>query len=274
MVIIFGNRILSLNIIIHRIRSELERTNTEIDIIQFKPIDIKKPIIVVGLPDVGLVGTIAVSYLIDKLKMNELGYIDSRRFPPFVIIKESAVKNPVRIYGKDNIIAVISDLPFLPFIINRFSKSLLAWARTLSPKTVIGITGLPVYDRIQINKPAVAGIATTDSTRNILDEAGVRLLSDGIFSGIYAGLIKECNTQNIPNITLLAESYLNFPDPAASLETLSVVGKILNIHIDLKQLKEEAERIKINMRELMLHTEKALKQSQKMQTGNMQTMYG
>ncbi len=39
------------------------------DIVQFKPIDIEAPNILVGLPDVGLVGTIAVSYVIDKLKM-------------------------------------------------------------------------------------------------------------------------------------------------------------------------------------------------------------
>lgn len=55
---------------------------------ELKPVDIKAPSILIGLPDVGLVGTIAVSYLIDKLKMKEIGYIDSSRFPPLIIIKE------------------------------------------------------------------------------------------------------------------------------------------------------------------------------------------
>lgn len=251
----------------------MARIRTDIDIVQLKPIDTETPNILVGLPDVGLVGTIAVSYFIDKLKMQELGYIDSSQFPPLVIIKESVVKNPVRIYGKENIIAIISDLPFLPFMMNPFFKSLIAWIKTLNPKTVIGLTGLPAQDRIQINKPEVVGIATTIGARDLLDRAGVRLLSDGIFSGIYAGLIKECNVQNIPNITLFAESYLNFPDPAAALEALSVVGKILNIQINLKQLEEEAERIKISMRELMLLTENALEQSQKLHEGKTQAMY-
>ena len=217
-------------------------------------------------------GTIAVSYVIDKLKMKELGYIDSPRFPPLVIIKESMVKNPIRIYGKDNIIAVISDLPFFQSIISPFFRSFVGWAKTLKPKTIIGITGLPTQDRMQVNKPEVVGIATTTAARELLDKAGVRLLSDGVFVGNYAGLVKECNIQNIPSITLFAQSHLNFPDPAASLEALSTVTRILNIHVDLKQLEEEAERIKLSTRELMLLTEKALKET-RLQEGTQQTIY-
>lgn len=218
-------------------------------------------------------GGIAVSYVIDKLKMKELGYIDSPRFPPLVIIKESVVKNAIRIYGKDNIIAVISDLPFFQPIISPFFRSLIAWAKTLKPKTMIGITGLPTQDRMQVNKPEVVGVATTAAARELLDRAGVRLLSDGVFVGVYAGLVKECNVQNIPSITLFAQSHLNFPDPAASLEALSIVNKILNIHLDLKQLEEEAERIKISTRELMLLTEKAMRETQRLREGRIQPIY-
>jgi uncharacterized protein len=219
------------------------------------------------------VGTIAVSYVIEKLKMKELGYIDSPRFPPIVIIKESEVKNAIRIYGKGDIIAVISDLPFFQPIISPFFKTFVAWAKTLKPKTVIGITGLPVQDRMQVNKPDVVGIATTTAARELLDRAGVRLLSDGVFVGIYAGLVKECSLHNIPNITLFAQSHLNFPDPASSLEALAIVNRILNISIDLKQLEQEAERIKISTRELMILTEKVLKETRRLQEGRIQAIY-
>lgn len=251
----------------------MAKVSDSIDIVQFRSLDLEAPNILIGLPDVGLVGEIAVSYVIDKMKMEELGYIDSQKFPPLVIIKESVIKNPIRIYGKGNILAIISDLPFPTFIINPFFKSLLTWIENLKPNAVIGITGLPAYDRMHINKPSISAIATTAKARDLLDQAGVRLLSDGIFSGIYAGLIKECNIQNVSNITLLAESYLNFPDPAAAVEVLDVVSKILNISIDLKQLEEEAERIKISMRELMLLTEKALEESQKLHEGKTEAIY-
>lgn len=243
------------------------------DIVTTRSTNIEASNILVGLPDVGLVGTIAVAYVIEKLKMKELGYIDSPRFPPMVIIKESVVKNPVRIYGKDNIIAIISDLPLFQSLINPFFESLVGWIKKLRPLTIIGITGLPTQDRIQLNKPEVAGISTTPGTRELLDKAGVKLLSDGVFVGTYAGLVRECNAQNVPCITLLAQSHLNFPDPAASLEALSVVDRILNIDIDLTQLEEEAERIKINTRELMVLTEITLKEAQRLREGRVQRIY-
>ena len=243
------------------------------DIVATLPTNIEAPNILVGLPDVGLVGTIAVSYVIEKLKMSELGYIDSPRFPPMVIIRESAVKNPIRIYGKDDIIAIISDLPLYQSLINPFFEDLVEWIKKLRPRTIIGITGLPTQDRMQVNKPEVVGISTTPATRELLDNAGVKLLSDGVFFGTYAALVRECSAQRVPCITLLALSHLNFPDPAASLEALSIVNKILNIEIDLKQLEQEAERIKISTRELMLLTERALKEVQRLREGRPQAIY-
>lgn len=247
--------------------------SSSISVIQFEGVKIKSPTILLGLPDAGLVGVIAVSYVIDELGMKELGYVDSVRFPPLVIIKGGIVKNPIRIYGKDNLIAVVSDLPFPPFVVNPFFKSLIAWAKSLAPKTIIGITGIPTQNRNEISKPGVVGIATTSKAKNLLHKAGVKLLNDGVFLGTYAGLIKECNAQNIENITIFAESYANFPDPAASVGTLSVVNEMLGTHIDLKPLEEEVERIKIAMREFMLRTEKTL-QSQIMREGTIGPMYG
>jgi uncharacterized protein len=241
------------------------------DIVQFKPLDLKEPTILVGLPDVGLVGTIAVSYIINKLGMKEAGYIDSPRFPPLIIIKESAVKNPVRIYCMDDIVAIISDLPFIQPVINPFFRSVISWVKTLRPKAVIGLTGLPSQERLQVDKPEVSGIATTSDAREMLDRAGVRLLTDGVFIGVYAGLLKECNIQRVPNITLFAQSHMNFPDPVASLETLAVLNRILDIYIDLKQLQEEAEGIKLSTRELMRLTEEAIRETQT--RGRQQAIY-
>ena len=52
---------------------------------------LKHPTLVEGFPGLGLVGTISASYLIEKLKMEPLGYITSDQFPPL-----AAVHNPGR----------------------------------------------------------------------------------------------------------------------------------------------------------------------------------
>ncbi|MEM0496464.1 MAG: PAC2 family protein, partial [Candidatus Nitrosocaldus sp.] len=65
-------------------------------------------------------------------------------------------------------------------------------------------------------------------------------------------------SRSIPTLTLFTQSHLNFPDPFASIEALEVLNKALNIGIDLNELREEAEMIRIKTRELMKQTESML----------------
>jgi uncharacterized protein len=232
-----------------------------VDVIQTGSLDIKSPYIFVGLPDAGLVGTIAATYLVDNLKMKEVGYVDSTRFPPMVIVRDSEVKNAVRIYGKDKFVVVISELPLIPSLAVQFSKSLISWVKKLNPKLVINITGLPVQNRLQIRKPEVLGLATTKDMTEELRSQNIALFSDGVLFGPYAAIIKECVSQKVPTLSLFAQSHLNFPDPTASIEALSIVNKVLATNIDLKPLRDEAEIIRIKTRELMKQTEGTLKEA-------------
>ena len=245
-------------------------STASVDVVQTGSVRTKSPYIVIGLPDAGLVGTIAASYLADSLEMNELGYIDSVKFPPLIIVRDNEVKNAIRIYEKDDLVVVISDIPIIPSVAVQFSRSLLGWAKKLNPKLVINVTGLPVQDRLQIEKPEVVGLATGKEVIELLRSAKVLLFTEGVLFGTYAAVIKECVSQNIPSLTLLAQSHFSFPDPIASIEALSVVNKVLKTNIDLKPLKEEAEMIRIKTRELMKQTEGALKEAR---IGGPHTMY-
>jgi uncharacterized protein len=247
-----------------------ELSTASVDVVQTGSITSKSPYILIGLPDAGLVGTIAASYLVDYLNMNELGYIDSAKFPPMIIVKNNEVKNVIRMYEKDNLVVVISDIPIISYVAVQFAKSLIGLAKKLSPKLVVNVTGLPVQNRLEIQKPEVVGLATSKEAIELLRSAKVALFSDGVLFGTYAAVIKECVLQNIPSLTLFAQSHFSFPDPIASIEALSVVNKVLNTNIDLKPLKEEAEIIRIKTRELMRQTEGTLKEAR---IGSPQTMY-
>lgn len=240
------------------------------DVVQAGSVKSRSPFILVGLPDAGLVGTIAAAYLVDSLRMNDLGYIDSPRFPPLIIVRDNEVKNAIRIYEKDDLIVVISDIPIIPSLATQFSKSLVEWAKKLHPKVLVNITGLPVQNRLQIEKPEVLALATEKYVIDLLRPANVTLFSDGVLFGTYAAVIKECVSQKVPNLTLLAQSHLNFPDPTASIAALSVMNRVLNTKIDLKLLEEEAEMIRIKTRDLMKQTESALREGR---IEGSQTMY-
>ncbi len=217
------------------------------------------PIIFIGLPDVGLVGSIAVSYIIDKLNMREIGYMDSDLLPPVVLVKDSLVKNPIRLYASNNgnkdIISIISDVPLPSPLAIQFAKSIASWLKGINARLVVNITGMPVQNRLQIDKPQVLYILT-DTEGGLLNMGSTKAvgLGDGIIVGAYAAIIRSCIVSKIPTLTLLAQSHLNFPDPFASIEALEVVNKALSLDIDLSELKHEAELIRIRTRELMKQT--------------------
>ncbi len=219
-------------------------------------IKIKSPIIFIGIPDVGLVGSIAVSYIVERLDMKEIGYIDSELLPPIVLVKDGMVKNPIRLYANtnDSILAVVSDIPLLPPLITEFLNGFIPFIKSLNPRLVVNITGIAVQNRLQIDKPQVLYILTdTDSLKPNAIE-----FKDGIIAGVYASIVRSCMNSRIPTLTLLAQSHLNFPDPAASIEALEVVNSTIALNIDLSELRQEAELIRIKNRELMKQTESML----------------
>jgi uncharacterized protein len=89
---------------------------------------VSKPTIIVGVPESGLVGTITCSYLIEQLKMAERGFIDSDLLPQVMIVHNSAVTYPIHIFGKDNLLAVLSEVPLPPFASLEVAKAVASWA--------------------------------------------------------------------------------------------------------------------------------------------------
>ncbi len=233
---------------------------------------LRSPIIFIGLPDVGLVGSIAVSYIIDKLNMREVGYMESDMLPPVVLVKDSIVKNPIRLYASNkdinkDIIAIISDVPLPSPLAIQFAKNIVSWLKGIGTRLVVNITGIPVQNRLQIDKPQVLYVLT-DTDGGLLNMGSTKAvgLGDGIIVGVYAAIIRSCIASKIPTLTLLAQSHLNFPDPFASIEALEVVNKALAIDIDLSELRQEAELIRIRTRELMKQTSSMLTEAKAIPT--------
>jgi proteasome assembly chaperone (PAC2) family protein len=55
---------------------------------ELKKVDLNNPILIEGLPGLGLVGKIAIRYLVKRLKAEKLAYIYSPHFPYFVLVSK------------------------------------------------------------------------------------------------------------------------------------------------------------------------------------------
>jgi len=221
---------------------------------------ISKPFVIVGVPEAGLVGTIACSYLVEHLKLEPRGYIDSDLVPQVMLVHDSAPAHPIQIFGKDGIIVVLSEVPLTAKLSLELAKELSRWAREREAKAVIGLTGAPSRKREESQgeeKPTVVGISNDDGMRKGLKALGALPFEQGVITGFYASLLKYCTLNQQANVTLLGESMLQFPDPAAAVSAIDVLNGIIPAKVDTKPLLKESEEVRLKTRELMQETQAA-----------------
>lgn len=212
-----------------------------------RPISVENPIIIEGFPGIGLVGNIASQHLIDELKMEYIGSIESRYFPPIAVLFNGLVNMPVRVYESKeyNMLTVISDIPIHPTISYEVSKVLIDWAESLNVKEIISIAGIATMT----GENKVFGAATNDEMLEKIKDR-VEIFQVGTISGISGSVMTECSTRKIPAISLLGETRSPNPDPRAAAAVINVLNSIYNLSIDTDNLMAQAEQIEVELQKL------------------------
>lgn len=197
--------------------------------------------VLMGFPGSGLVGTIALQYMVDQLEFDLVGTMTSRYFPPLAMMNKGVVNDPVRLYMKNDIAAIVADIPIHPMICYEISTGILDWLAPLKPKEVLTIAGIVTNE----SEKRVFGVATTpEALTRIQDHTLV--LPIGSISGIASSILTGCKIRNIPGYGLLGET-VNAPDPRSSAATIEVLNKMYNLGLDIKPLLEQAEEIEQSM---------------------------
>lgn len=218
----------------------------------------KEPrMLLLGLPEVGLAGSIAGAHLVRSLGLKFTLGIDSYSLlPPALTILKGAPVEPVRIYTGDQGLGVLlTDIPIPPQSVVGFSASIVEFARSRGVEYVVGLSGYGNPRRVEMEKPSLYWLASDDeSTRLAGSIEGGRAAEEGIIVGPYAVIMKESVRKRIHNILLLADSFIDIPDPEAAATLVSAVSSISGVEVGVDKLLEEAELIKIRLRELMKET--------------------
>jgi len=228
---------------------------------------------IVGLPDVGLVGLIAVSHIIHSLEMPEVGHFESDILPPIVVIHKGDPKAPFRVYSKEKLAIITSEVPFSTATLPMLARAIVDWAKSKEVELLISVSGTAVQNRLDIENPAVYGIGASSAEKQLLGKADIEPLEEGFMVGPHALILKECQKKNIPNVVLLAQSHYQYPDPGAAASIISALNKLLNLNVDTKQLLEQAEEIRLKTRELMQRTQRSMQGMQKTQEQEFPAMY-
>ncbi len=245
----------------------------EMRIIETKPLDSVKNCLV-GMPDTGLTGMIAVSQIVESMKLTEVGYIESDLLPPVMVIHDGEPKVPIRLFGNSNLTVLTSETPIGTRAIAPLSRSLTDWAAKKKVEMLVSVSGIAVQNRMEIQVPQVFGVATNEKGKKRLKEVEIKVLEEGFMVGPHAMIVRESLSKGLTNLVILAQSHSGYPDPGAAASAINAVNKLLDLEVDVKKLLEDAEEIRVKTRELMQRTSKSLEGMAKGQEQELPAMYG
>jgi len=252
--------------------SDMEKV-TELEIIETSSVKVEKPVVIVGLPGVGLVGVIASTLLAGSQEMKNIGYIKSDLLPPMIILHKGRIFDPVRIYSKDKLLLITSEMPLPTEIVRPLARSIVKWAKEKDPLIILMLGGINVPNRTDIEKPECYSVETNEQARRILEKAKIENLSEGIMVGPYPMILRGALKEKLPAAAILAQAYGRYPDPGAAASVLETLSKLLDIKVNVNELLEKAEEIRVKMRDLMRRTDQTMRKMGKEQELELPAMY-
>ena len=217
---------------------------------EISKVPLKNPILIEGFPGLGLVGTISATYLVDKLSMEQVGYIVSDDFPPLTAVHNHVPLHPARIYAskKHNLIVILSEFIVPLGLVRSLAEKILVYAKEKEVSRIISLGGIAIKGE----QETVYAIATMKKDLDSLEKMqGVKLIKEGASTGVTGVLLAEGNVTKLPVISLLAEAQPEYMDPKAASMVLHVLNKLLELNIDTSELDKEAVAIESKMRDMM-----------------------
>jgi uncharacterized protein len=223
-----------------------------IELHTFKEIDLKGGTVIVGHPSVGMISSIAASYLVDKLDLDQIAALDSEEFPPISLIFNNKPKCPARIYAREDIkIAIIlSEFVPPPAVVRPLARKILEWTKKNGCNRIISLEGLVSRGDGDIS---VYYVNSLDEGAEAMKKAGTSAepLNLGMITGVSAVLLNECRIGNFDVISLLGEARKDIPDSEAAARLVQIVDELLpEVEIDISPLLEEAKKLEERMEKL------------------------
>jgi len=207
---------------------------------------LKDIILISSLPDMGKVGGIVTQHIIKKLGAKKAAQIFLAD-KPWVNLKEGLVSLPTDEYflavDEKNSIVIFTgeNQPQEPETVFKIANKVLDTVTQMGNiKMVISAGG---YLPSEVGKgDAVFGVATNSSSMDLLKSNNVKPLASEVksitwFNGVILGISKN---KNIDGVGLFGEIVdAESPQYKAASNILKVIGKILKIEIETKELDDK-----------------------------------
>jgi uncharacterized protein len=219
----------------------------EAEVFEIKKNDLNSPIIFAGFVGAGLVGPLAISHIIEELKMEEIGLMRSKYLPPSTVFMKGRLRHPFRFYAnkEGTICAIICEITLRMEGVYSLVSAILDWVDKKGSKEIVILDGISSEEHD--DKAYCA--AAEDLIRTMADK-DISMIPQGFITGIPGGILNECIVRNIRGIALLAKANKTSPDPAAASTLIEALNRFYDMKIDTSDLKKEKDRINSEFSEL------------------------
>src|ERR671930_849476 len=191
------------------------------------------PILIAGFPGPGLVGSLSTSYIINKLRMNQIACVESEFIVPGVIYAEGKLRHPFRLYSNQegDVCVLVCEAPIIIQGMYSVLDTVMKWALSNNVKEVIvldgiGVEGLPDSKRTpfilssdgrqsddsSLIDDSYNKISITNKEEEKGDHSAI-YPTTAFIGGISGGLLSSCLSNGIASKALIISAARGIPDP-------------------------------------------------------------
>ena len=222
--------------------------NPRIRIRELKKLNLDEGYLIDGFPSMGFSSAIATESMIHTSQFELAGVVDSEDFPPISVIKDGKPNFPTRIFvNKDLKVGIFLSYLTLDQSLHRVTaKTMLSWAKKHKIKLIVSSVAIKAPD----GNEEMIGIGSTESARNKVKEAGLKVLEHGTVPGIPGMLLNEGSILNQDVIVIIFHTDGQGPDFKSSAKLCMAMSKLIpGATCDIPSLQKEAEKAEIVIKE-------------------------
>ena len=199
----------------------------------------KKPknvTVIEGFPGFGLIGTIAIEFLLEHLDTEKIGIVEMEDAPAMIAIHQNKVIEPVSIhYNKKYNLVLVHAINVGKDQGWKLAEIISQLAKELTAKEIISLEGVGSPNP---NAGRVFYYSTSKVKVSKKLTGSANPLMEGIIVGVTGALLAK--SMKTPVLALFAEAKSNLPDSQAAAEIIKALDAYTGLSIDPKPLLKQA----------------------------------
>lgn len=216
-----------------------------------KEMDLEDPILIEGLPGIGIVGKLSADQILSQLDTEKYADIFSPYFQPQVnILEDSTVnlkRNELHVHkreeGKEDLLLLVGgEQGVNPKGQHELSQKVIEEADELGAKKIYTLGGYAT--KKMKDEPTIFGAVTHEDLKEELEDEGVEFSKRGPIGGAAGLLLAYGERKGMKGICLMGETHGKFVDPNASKNVLKILSSVLELDLNYSDLDEKAEEVK------------------------------